>query len=525
VRTLVWWCPDWPVVAVGAGPDEPAAVVRANRVLAATPGARAEGVVPGQRRREAQGRCPGLAVLERDEGREARLFEPVVRALEAFTPRLELARPGRCAFATRGPSRYFGGDASLTVQVGAAADEALESSGWAGHGRVGVADGPFAATLAARLADAAGPGRAAVLVVEPGESAVFLAPRPVVVLGRPALADVLVRLGLSSLGEFAALPTADVVARFGADGAAAHRLARGLDERPPAVVDPPPDLVVAIELDPPAERVDTAAFVGKSLADDLFDRLDGAGLSCTRLRIDAETEHGESLSRYWRHEGALTPGAVADRVRWQLDGWLNGSAALRPTAGVSRLALVPDEVAPARGRQLGFWGGETAAAERVARALARVQGLLGPDAVTVPERRGGRGPAEQVDRVPVHAVDLTAPRRGAHPTAAEPWPGRVPLPAPAAVPLAPVPADVVDAHDRPVAVDGRGQASAAPARLRVGEGPWLAVEAWAGPWPADERWWDPPTRRRRARFQVVAGGRGHLLAREGGRWWLEGRYD
>ena len=51
------------------------------------------------------------------------------------------------------------------------------------------------------------------------------------------------------------------------------------------------------------------------------------------------------------------------------------------------------------------------------------------------------------------------------------------------------------------------------------------VERWAGPWPAEERWWDPEAARRRARFQMVAGGRAFLLALEGSRWWVEATYD
>ena len=57
------------------------------------------------------------------------------------------------------------------------------------------------------------------------------------VLERPDLVDVLRRLGLRTLGAFAELPASDVLARFGSEGLGAHRLASGLDERPP---DPDP---------------------------------------------------------------------------------------------------------------------------------------------------------------------------------------------------------------------------------------------------------------------------------------------
>ena len=60
----------------------------------------------------------------------------------------------------------------------------------------------------------------------------------------------------------------------------------------------------------------------------------------TRLVVEAETEHGERLARCWRDEGVLGASALADRVRWQLEGWLHGPPAVRPTAGLVRLVLL-----------------------------------------------------------------------------------------------------------------------------------------------------------------------------------------
>jgi protein ImuB len=227
----------------------------------------------------------------------------------------------------------------------------------------------------------------------------------------------------------------------------------------------------------------------------------------------------------------LSAGAIADRVRWQLDGWLNGSSATaaRPTAGVALLELVPDEVIAATGRQLGFWGGTAGADERAVRAVARISGLLGPDAVTVPEWRGGRAPAEQVVLVPAGAVDLAEARPNAQPDTPRPghhvapWPGRLPSPDPAA--LATTGVEVLAVDGTPVGVTGRGAITAEPARL-VLDGRPVEIAAWAGPWPAEERWWDASRSSRRARLQVVdAGGTARLLCREGSRWWVEAVYD
>ncbi len=547
-RTLAVWCPDWPVVAARRPSSAPVAIVFANRVVACSAAARADGVVPGLRRREAQSRCPDVEILSRDPASEARSFEPVVAAVAAFTPRVEVHDPGICAFATRGPSRYFGGDGPLAAQVVATVDAALPPG--APGCQVGVADGPFAARLAARGAGSGSgsgsgsgdgsPRRGRWQVVPPGRSRTWLAPLPVSCLDQPDLADLWLRLGIRTLGDLAALPAPDVLSRFGPEGAAAFRLAGGIDAAPLAATDPPPDLVVQAELDPPAQRVDTAAFVAKGLADDLLERLHARGLACTRVLIEVETEHGESLSRLWRHEGALTAPAMAERARWQLEGWLATGAT---TAGITLVRLVPDEVGPDDGRQLGFWGGSAAADALAGRALARVQGLLGPAGVVTAVPDGGRGPGERIRVVPWgeprEPVCAGAQRTGRAMRGTQveepPWPGQVPAPSPALVHDPRLPAAVFDRAGRPVRVSARGELSADPASLSIGglagraggaNGADDEVAAWAGPWTAEERWWDPRAHRRRARLQVVTGaGTALLLVLEGGCWMVEATYD
>ena len=116
-RVLALWCPDWPVVAWGVPHDQPAVVLSGNRVVAANRAARRDGVAVGLRRREAQTRCPEVRLLDRDPAREARAFEPVVRALDAVTPRVELHRPGRASFPAGPPARHLGGDEALMIQT------------------------------------------------------------------------------------------------------------------------------------------------------------------------------------------------------------------------------------------------------------------------------------------------------------------------------------------------------------------------------------------------------------------------
>jgi protein ImuB len=393
LRVLVAWCPDWPVQAAGFPYEVPVAVIDKGRVVACSPAARAEGVATGLRRREAQRRCTGLVLVDGDPDRDARAYEPVVAAVEALAPKVEILRPGECAFPAHGAARFHGGEQELVAKVTAAVDRAL---GGRGRCRAGIADGVFAAGLAARHG----------MLVPPGASASFLAPFGVATLDRPDLADLFTRLGLHTLGQLAALPGADLAARFGPEGIRAHRLASGEDERPANPRRPPPDLLVATTIDPPAQRVDVAAFVAKALADQLSARLRQLGLACLSLRIEVETEHGERLARVWRHQDGFASqarrgapsraAAMAERVRWQLDGWLAGSPASQPSGAISRLVLAAEEVAADRGRQLGFWGEESERRERAIRAMARVQGMLGPEAVHTVELRGGRAPADRV---------------------------------------------------------------------------------------------------------------------------------
>jgi protein ImuB len=289
---LVAMWPEWPVVAAGYPPDVPAAVVVANHIQAVTAAARHEGVTPGLRRREAQRRCPELEVVAGDPGRDARAWEPVVAAVETMTPLVEVMAPGCLGLTTRGPSRYFGGDAALAVRVQAVAEAAAAQAGC----RVGVADGHFTAFLAAAAAGRAGtgwgleagtasgpgmggsegpgrggPGRGGPgpVIVAPGGSRAWLAPQPVSALGPDYadLADLLVRLGIRTLGELAALPAPAVLGRFGPVGQAAHRLARGRDDHPFRGRQPPPELACQAEFDPPEMRAEAAAFVAKALAD------------------------------------------------------------------------------------------------------------------------------------------------------------------------------------------------------------------------------------------------------------------
>jgi protein ImuB len=518
------WCPDWPVVAVSGVADVelpdapvaldlPIAVLAAGQIVACSRGARGVGVRRGMRKREAQSRCPDLVVLPRDEAIEARCFEPAIRAVEDVVSGVEVIRPGLLLVAARGPARHLGGEPALVSALRAAVRRSVPEVS------VGIADGAFAAEQAARR-DA---------VVPAGASGAFLSDLPIGTLdcfGDSGLVDVLRRLGIWTLGGFAALPARDVAARFGPGGAWAHRQAGGRDSRPVVVREPPLDCSVTVELEPPVDRVDVIAFSARGAAETFIANLSARALACACVELEATSELGERASRRWRASGVLTAGDIIDRIRWQIEGWLHSSDdTSRVTAGIVRLRIVPIETVPSGTHQQALWGGDGEAGERARRALARVQTMLGFDGVLAPVVVGGRGPAQRTQLIP-WGEDRAASR-----SVEQPWPGRLPSPAPSLVLDPPAPIELLDANGRPVVVGERGALLRPPSRIGLRREAPVPVTSWAGPWPADERWWDPRSAVRVARMQVVdAHGRAYLVAGEmttgdAPCWVLEGIYD
>ena len=424
-RVMAVWCPDWPAVAAaraeGDGLHLPLAGGGPRGGLACHAGARGVGVRRGLRRREAQFRCPELVVVAADPGRDAVWFEPVVQALDAVVPGIEVLRPGLFVFSAAGALRFHGGVEEVVTRV----VDAVAAAGT--ECQVGLADELPTAVLGAR-------GSA---LLEPGGDAGYLSGLPVEALVvEPALGDpdelselvgLLRRLGVRTLGDFAALPPRDVATRFGGAGAVAHRLARAVPWRPPSVSAVPTGSAVEHRCDPPLERVDEAAFLGRRLAGELHAVLASAGVACLRLSITARIEGGTEVHRVWRCSAPLTPEGTADRLRWQLEGWLTGTAIAGGAGGGGPApVLEPGGGGPAGRVQEGVGGGGGAGGGRVHRALVRVQGLLGPESVRVPVAVGGRGPGDRVRSLPYG----DAP---ADPVTTGPWPGALPAPSPSVV--------------------------------------------------------------------------------------------
>lgn len=550
MRTMVLWCPDWSVTAglldradatslTAVSTTTPAACLHGNRVVVCNAAARAEGVRRGQRRRDAQARCPDVVLLEANPARDARWFEPVLTAVEEVRPGVAPLRPGLLAMPA--PGRYFarGGLGGEEAAAAVLAEHLVGAGVW--DCRFGAADDLYTAERAARSA-----ASQACVVVPSGESASFLRALPVTVLADDGpegaeLADLLRRLGLVLLGDFAALAAGEVSNRFGSYGAEVWRRVQGQEVVRLASRTPPPELACEISFEPPLDSAEAVTFSVRTTAERFVAGLADRQLVATGVRIEAEFEEGGSgaglSSRTWVHPRCFTSRELIDRVHWQLQAGMasSGLRSRRSTgetisAPVTLVRFVPDTVEPAGDHADGLWGG--GADDQVVRGVARVQAMVGYDAVLVPVLQGGRAPADRQALVPW----------GERPTGLRPlerpWPGRIPGPAPSRVFVDPLEAEVVDEAGRPIAVTQRGVVTGEPWRFCI---PWLRCEprreprnqwdpvaSWAGPWPVDEGWWlEAGAGGRAARFQVVGvDGRAWLLRWQApALWTVEAAYD
>lgn len=167
--------------------------------------------------------CPAL-LREEKAGEEPRRFADVLDAVVELAPFARPVRLGVVAIPSRGPSRFFGGEAAFAERLATAI---------AGHPagdnqvRVGAAEGLFAAVLAARTS----------MLVPPATTTEFLSPWSIATLRDSELAAACQRLGLHTLGRFGRLEEARVLERFGADAVRRHRVARGLDGELPGLRD------------------------------------------------------------------------------------------------------------------------------------------------------------------------------------------------------------------------------------------------------------------------------------------------
>lgn len=481
------------------------------RVVAATRRGRRAGVEPGHTLSQARALLPGLTVRARDPECERAARAALLEAAGTLSPRLEDGGGGVVYADADGLERHFrgaGGEGGWQHALGQALVEAAEAVGL--PVRVGVAASRLAARVAADQPGSPTPGSPT--VVPAGGETAFLAPLPLSRLAPdPAVADTLERWGLTTVGDLAALPAAEVASRLGRAGEELHAVARGRDPRPLVPRPPPASFREGMTLEWPLVNLEPFLFVGRAALERLTARLEARGLACQRLETSLRLEPDGV------HERALDLPAPTRDVKTLLTLLKLDLEAHPPGAPVAGFTLVahPDR---AREAQLSLFGPEALSPDRLATTLAKLFALLGPERVGSPRTADGHRP-ERYGLAPYEPPP--PPDAPAGPEPPERPPGGHGLLA-VRVLRPPVPLEVLVEGERPrsVATPAGEETEKRPrirGRVRVACGPWGLEETWWKEEPVERDYWD---------VELSSGGLYRIYRdRTAGDWFADGVYD
>lgn len=173
--------------------------------------------------------CPGLIVLPARHSEYSRVSRQVMERLHRLTPLVEQISIDEAFLDVTGPFAD-GFIIASSLQATIREELSLPCS-------LGVATNKLVAKIATDVGKAAHRSQAspkAITVVAPGEEAAFLAPLPVDALWGvgPKTASRLAQLGITTIGELAAFPPAELKRIFGKNGQDLATHARGIDDRP-----------------------------------------------------------------------------------------------------------------------------------------------------------------------------------------------------------------------------------------------------------------------------------------------------
>ncbi|HEV3085856.1 MAG TPA: DNA polymerase Y family protein [Candidatus Elarobacter sp.] len=421
--------------------------IERGRVVDCTLTAAALGVRRGMTLVQAQAMATEARTVFDDPAADARVWAEVLDALDAASPLVEDDELGRAFVEMHGVR----GDpaAWLAAVRGALAGFDLPA-------RVACGPNRFVARAAAWRGDA---------VVCENDPAAFLAPLPLELL--PIDAGTLERLrllGVTMLGELASLPHGPFVRRFGADAAAWHDLARGIDRRPLEPRARALRIGRALYGEGEASSEEQVLFALRTLVGWVVDDLSAAGKRAGRLVLQLECEDGETRELTTRvAQPTAVPATLFELLRARLEG-------VTLTAPVVGLRLAAEELASG-GVALSLFAASDPDPDAIGVVLARLDAALGEGRALRARVADGARIERRFTFEPFTLEPLTT--RG-------PRPEPPPLPATATMQLR---------LTEPRAIEVR-VLEGAP---RFAGSPPQHVLELAGPWRVEEGWWTSAT--------------------------------
>jgi protein ImuB len=376
---------------------------REQRVGEVSPSAEAFGVHAGMRLGEALARCPSLALIPPDPMGVADAWEKVVARLESVGAAVESEAPGLAFFDAAALGRLHGGKG---MSDPAAALRARAMSGPPPWLAGVVAAVRAALRLPARIGAGpsrfcahAGAVRARSRRAELVDGAAGMAAEPITLLRRrpevESLVEPLWRLGITTLGQLAALPRPVVADRFGRAGEHAHDLAHGRDdELRPRVPGEVLEEVLELPEAGSGVQVERALVL---LVDQLLARRERRGRTLRVVVLGARLVEGGT----WR-ERVVFREPLADAVRMRLA--LGQKLVLLPAPAES-LRLAVERFGPSgAGATALFEDGSAQRTTRMREAIRQARAVAGPEAALrvlevdpdsrVPERQTVLAPYE-----------------------------------------------------------------------------------------------------------------------------------
>ena len=431
--------------------------------------------------------------------------ERLMAIAREFSPRIERHPGGTVVLDVSGLQRLFGDPQSIAEHLARA-----------GAPQVAIAVSQIAAILLART------GRG--VTVAAGDPEVALRTVPLAILqqlaaeidagdanvdaeaGRsrparrgsaraPRTFDVLQRWGLTTIGEFAALPAADLSARLGPAGMAHQRLARGIDPRP---LIPDPGVrrfVESFELEWPIDLLEPLSFVFARLLEPLAAALEAADRGGVALRLHLRLT---DRTTYARTLGLPAPMRDPRVLRTLL---LLDLESHPPPAAVD---VVTIEIDPAPGRivQYSLLERPVPSPETLATLMARLGALVGETRCGSPQILDTHRSDGWRMTPPAFADRVRLPPEGGSHTDTELVASGFSRKAAAGVRLPPEGGSHATRWEQPdewlYAVSGRRSPSALPskkaARLvwpsTAAACPAASCRQAAGPWRTSGGWWD-----------------------------------
>lgn len=346
------------------------------------------GIRPDMTVREAQVLCPGLRVTPAAHARTHHAFEAILESLADFTHLVEpvSALELRADARRRKPGAYLR-PCQVDTQSAAASildlgslrvDEALEL----GHhilrtlfeqhrlmAAIGMASGKFIARLVASSLHSG-----EIMLIERGGEAQFLSAYPITTL--PIDGEMIRQLhllGLTTLGQIAALPAGALLDRFGQQGHTIHRLARGHDTSPVQPYTPRRSERLVRQLDGPAGDRRVLENVTKAMTETLVVRLQMDGLMVREITLALGLEDGQTLE-----EGLVLrqPAGTAGHLTRVAHDLL---AAMWVPCRVVEVTITLDDLVPAVARQLSLFDRAPVPQERLRAVLKDLVARYGED--------------------------------------------------------------------------------------------------------------------------------------------------